>query len=139
MNCKQTCSLLFKGLLFGGVFLVSMLIVTGFSKNQSPTTVISYNEAVQRLHSGGVTEINLQENQLNLLEAENVRYLTVTDETQKIELLNQGNALNISVSLSDNQPPIVYLIQILFWLFLISPPIIVILLFVIIRKMDAKK
>jgi ATP-dependent Zn protease len=139
MNCKQNCSLLVKGLLFGGVFLVSLLIVTSFSKNQSPKTVISYNEAVQRLHSSDVREINIENNRLNFLDAENAEYTIAADETQKIELLNQGNALNISVTLNDNPPPIFYVFQILFWLFLISPPIIVILLFVIIRKMDAKK
>jgi hypothetical protein len=32
-----------------------------------------------------------------------------------------------------------YVFQILFWLFLVSPPVIVVLLLVIIRKMDAKK
>ncbi len=139
MNCKQNCSLLVKGLLFGSVFLVSLLIVTNFSKNQSPAAVISYDEAVQRLRSSDVKQINLENNQLSLLDAENVKYTTVANETQKIELLNQGNALNISVTLNDDPPPIFYVFQILFWLFLVSPPIIVILLFVIIRKMDAKK
>jgi ATP-dependent Zn protease len=139
MNCKQNYSLLLKGLLFGGVFLVSLLVVTNFSKNQSPATVISYDEAVQRLRSSDIKQINLENNRLNLLNAENVSYSIAANETQKIELLNQGNALNISVTLNDNPPPIFYVFQILFWLFLVSPPIIVILLLVIIRKMDAKK
>ena len=139
MNCKQNYSLLTKGLLFGGIFLVSLLVVTNFSKNQSPKTVISYNEAVQRLHSSDIKEINIENNRPNLLDTENAGYLIATDENQKIELLNQGNTLNISVTLNNNPPPIFYVFQILFWLFLISPPIIVILLFVIIRKMDEKK
>ena len=139
MNCKQNCSLLVKCLLFGGFFLVSLLIVTNFSKNQPSKTTISYDEAVQRLQSSDVREISIENNKLSLLDAENVKYTTVANETQKIELLNQGNFLNISVKLNDDPPPIFYVFQILFWLFLISPPIIVILLFVIIRKMDTKK
>ena len=139
MNCKQNCSLLVKGLLFGGVFLVSLLIVTNFSKNQPFKTTISYDEAVQRLQSSNVREISIENNKLSLLAAENVEYTPIVNETQKIELLNQGNSLNISVTLNDDPPPIFYVFQILFWLFLVSPPIIVILLFVIIRKMDAKK
>ena len=139
MNCKQNCSLLLKGLLFGGVFLVSLFLVTNFSKNQPSELTISYSEAVQRLQSNDFRKINIENNKLNLLDAENVRYTTAASENQKIELLNLGNSLNISVNLNDDPPPIFYVFQILFWLFLVSPPIIVILLFVIIRKMDAKK
>ena len=60
-------------------------------------------------------------------------------ENQKIELLEKGNALNITISLNNDAPnPLFYLFQILFWLFFISPPVIVVLLLVIIKKMDAK-
>ena len=138
MNCKQICSLLFKGLLFGGVFLVSLLIVTSFSKNQSPKTVICYNETVERFPSSDIEEINIEDNQLNQLDT-NEKFLQIEEEVQKVESSDQGKSLNIPLTISDSQPPVVYLIQILFWLFLISPPIIVILLFVIIRKMDEKK
>ena len=138
MNCKQSCSLLFKGLLFGGVFLVSLLIVTSFSKNQSPKTVICYNETVERIPSSGIEEINIADNQLNQLDTDE-KFLQIEEEVQKVESPDQGKSLIIPLTISDSQPPVVYLIQILFWLFLISPPIIVILLFVIIRKMDEKK
>ena len=138
MNCKQICSLLFKGLLFGGVFLVSLLIVTSFSKNQSPKTVICYNETVEHFPSSDIEEANIADNQLNQLDTDE-KFLQIEEEVQKVESPDQGKSLNIPLTISDNQPPVVYLIQILFWLFLISPPIIVILLFVIIRKMDEKK
>ena len=138
MNCKQSCSLLFKGLLFGGVFLVSLLIVTSFSKNQSPKTVICYNETVERIPSSGIEEANIADNQLNQLDTDE-KFLQIEEEVQKVESPDQGKSLIIPLTISDSQPPVVYLIQILFWLFLISPPIIVILLFVIIRKMDEKK
>jgi ATP-dependent Zn protease len=139
MNCKQINSPFLKGLLFGGIVLMSVLYVSFISRNPESNRNISYDEAVQRIRSNEVREINLESDDLSLRDAKNIKYIPSVSETQKIELLNQGNALNISVTLNDNPPPFVYLLQILFWLFLISPPIIVVLLFVIIRKMDAKK
>ena len=128
-----------KGLLFGGLFLVSLMIVSIINHREPPKNSLSYEEVITLLQANKITEINLKDSQVDLRDSENVKHSVYLSETQKIALLRQGNNLNIAVTAGDDPPALFYLFQILFWLFLISPPVIVILLLVIIRKMDAKK
>jgi ATP-dependent Zn protease len=140
MYCNQKYSGLVKGFLLGSLLIFSLMFVgKSLYKYQSPKNTISFEEAVNRLQSNRVREINLKNNQLELLDSENVRYSANISEGQKIELLQKGNTLNVAVTFSDEPSnPLVYLFQILFWLFFISPPVIVVLLLIIIKKMDAR-
>ena len=140
MYCNQKYSGVIKGFLMVSLVVVSLMYVGSSSnKNQAPKNTISFEEALNRLESNRVREINLKNNQINLLDAENERYSLNISEGQKIELLKRGNTFNVAMTFSDEPtPPLVYLFQILFWLFFISPPVIVVLLLVIIKKMDAK-
>ncbi len=139
MNCKQMNSPIMKGLLFGSIILLSVFYVSYISRNPESKQDISYEEAVQLIRSSNIREITVKKDDLYLMDAKNIKYSPSVSQTQKIELLAQGNALNVSVTLNDNPPPYFYLLQILIWLFFISPPIIVVLLFIIIKKMDTKK
>lgn len=138
MYCNQKYSGVVKGFLLGSLLVFSIVFVgSKLNKYQAPKNAISYDEAVARLQSNRVREINLKNNQLNLLDSENARYSINVSESQKIELLQKGNALNVAFTFSDEPTnPLVYLFQILFWLFFISPPVIVVLLLIIIKKMD---
>jgi ATP-dependent Zn protease len=140
MYCNQKYSGIIKGFLMVSLVVVSLMYVGSISdRNQAPKNTMSFEEALNRLQSNRVREINLKNNQINLLDAENERYSLNIAEGQKIELLKRGNSLNVAMTFSDEPtPPLVYLFQILFWLFFISPPVIVVLLLIIIKKMDAK-
>ena len=140
MSCNQKYSGIVKGFLMVSLVAFSLIYVGSISnRNQAPKNTISFEEALNRLQSNRVREINLKNNQINLLDSENEKYSLNISEGQKIELLKRGNSLNVAMTFSDEPtPPLVYLFQILFWLFFISPPIIVVLLLIIIKKMDAR-
>jgi ATP-dependent Zn protease len=140
MSCNQKYSGAIKGFLIGSLLVFSLMFVgSNREKYSAPKNTISFTEALNRLESNQIREVNLGNNQLHLRDSENVLYSANVSEGQKIELLRKGNTLNVAMTFSDEPvPPLFYLFQILFWLFVISPPIIVILLLVIIKKMDAK-
>jgi ATP-dependent Zn protease len=139
MNCRQKCSGKIKWILLGALFLFALAVAgSNIFKNQTAKKAITFDEAVSRVQTGKINEINITGDQINLLDSENVKYRADVSERQKIELLEKGSLLNVTINL-DNEPsnPLLYLFQILFWLFFISPPVIVVLLLVIIKKLDA--
>ena len=139
MYCNQKYSGIVKGFLIGSLLIFSLMFVgSNLAEHRAPKNAISFDEALNRLQSNRIREINLKNNQVHLLDSENVLYSANVSEGQKIELLKMGNLYNVSMTFSDEPTsPLVYLFQILFWLFVISPPVIVVLLLIIIKKMDA--
>lgn len=110
MFCKKNNFCAVKSLIFfGGIFLVALLIGSSFFRNQSSR--MTYDEALKRVQSKTVAEVNIKDN----------------------------NSSTITINLGTNSSdPIFYLFQLLFWAFLLSPPVIVVLLLVIIKKMNDK-
>ena len=140
MNCKLKSFCAFRMFLIGS-FIIVPLLLGGliFKKYQASKRAISYDEAISRIQSNRIKEININNDKINLIGSDNIKYSADVSENQKIELFEQGNAFNLRITIDNNQAsPMMYLFQLLFWAFFLSPPIIVVLLLIIIKKMHDK-
>lgn len=145
MKCQQKlfhavaglliCNLLFAGLYFG--------IINLGAQSQPPKNEISYEEAIERLNSKNIREISISNNEaiFTNLEKENFAFHVSEEQVEKILESSADKSVTIKfipAASASASNPLFYLFQILFWLFFISPPIIVILLILIWRELKER-
>lgn len=132
----------------GAFFVFKLLLVSfflGLINNNSNNSVneISYGQAIELVESKNIKELRFDEQKALLIDKKNIEYNVEISEPQKSELLNKSFEAKIttfiepanSTFFSSESSLLGYLFQIVFILFFISPPIIVVLLFCIWKEL----
>jgi len=139
MNLKGKLCYAFAGFLIGNIILASSIYgIYYLVSYQSSKNEISFDEALQRIKSKEIKEINIKGDKAEFFSNEEKKYSAEVSENQKLGILTDlpdGVTSRLEPASSN---PLDRLFQILFILFIISPPIIVVLLLVIISKMNRK-
>jgi ATP-dependent Zn protease len=145
MKCKQNLFTVVTGFLIGNlVFALLIFGIYTFLDNQSS---ISFDEALSRIESNEVKEVNIKDKEANLRfrSGSEVFVSKISDDQQEnlLEAVNYHNAGNYkdSIRLSVfpiSANPMDKVFQIIFILFIISPPLIVLMLFLIWRELKVR-
>lgn len=128
------------GFILVKVILLSMLI--GFTPNNA-VNKISFVEGVELIESKNIKELRIGNNQARLIQNEDVEYSFKVSDAQKSNLLDKSLKSNITTyleprsfgSFAAESDLLTYFFQLVFILFLISPPIIALLLFCIWKEL----
>lgn len=132
----------------GAFFVFKLLLVSfflGLINNNSNNSVneISYGKAIELVESKNIKELRFDEQKAKLIDKKNVEYSVEISEPQKSEFLNKSLKAEITTFIepanetffSSKSSLLGLLFQIVFILFFVSPPIIVVLLFCIWKEL----
>lgn len=153
MNLKQKLLYAFVGFILGNFLLITLYSgIKNFDRIFPQNDKNIPEQAIKLIKSGKIKKIKIENGQAILTDHLNEKYsFSVTWDSERESVLekvstynsvNPTNAIEISESpsrstvLSENLLP--YLFQIMFILFLISPPIIAFLLFLIWRELKSR-
>lgn len=142
MKCRQKFTRSLSGLLFGVVvFAVSVLGVSFFAQYQNQKNEISFDEAVQRLRSKQIKEVVFKDNNVKFSakSAEIWNVSNVSDSQTGAILEEVYNSDDVKVTYEANSQFMARLFQILFILFIVSPPLMVLMLFLIWQELKERR
>ena len=152
MNLKQKILYAFVGFILGNFFLFSLYSgIKNFDRIIPIKDGITTKQAVDLIKSGKIKTVEIDNGRAIILDHLNEKFAFSVNSDVELELIldkvssynsvNPTNAIKISEAprlsvFSNNLLP--YLFQIMFILFLISPPIIAFLLFLIWRELKSR-